>query len=386
MNYETGDIYALTGEAAPPSRRLWWIIGGGILIIALAAAWMLMRPGKGAEGKAGTAEPQLPMVSVGAPGRRTIDRMISATGTLAAQVDMPVGIAGEGGRVTAVLVQPGQWVSAGQVLATVDRSVQVENAASLAAQVDVAKSDAALALSKYNRATKLIGNGFISKADLEQLKATLDSANARVKVAQATYAQTRAANGRLDIRAPAAGLVLTRQVEPGQIVSPGTGTLFRVAKGGEFELRADLAEDDLQSVTVGARAKVTPVGDSRSFEGRVWQVSPVIDPQSRRGTARIAVPYNDALRPGGFASATIYGGSTQAPLLPNSAIQSDATGNFVYILGPGDKVERRAVRTGEVSDQGVAIVDGLTGNERVVLSAGAFLSQGQKIKPVLRKL
>jgi len=386
MNYETGDIYALTGDVAPARRRLWWILGGVALLVILLGAWFMMRSSKPATAQAGTAQEQLPTVSVGAPGRRTIDRMISATGSLAAQVDMPVGIAGEGGRVTAVLVQPGQWVNAGQVLATVDRSVQVEAAANNAAQVEVAKSDAAIALSEYNRATKLIDRGFISKADLDRLKATLDSANAKVKVAQATLAQTRATNGRLDIRAPAKGLVLTRTVEPGQIVSPGSGTLFRMAKDGEFELRAELAEGDLQSLGVGARAKVTPVGGSQSFEGRVWQISPVIDPQSRRGIARIEVPYNQALRPGGFASATIYGGSSQAPLLPNSAIQSDASGNFVYIVGPDDKVQRRPVKTGEVSDQGVAIIDGLQGNERVVLSAGAFLSQGQKIKPVLRKM
>lgn len=386
MNYETSDIHALTGEVAPARSRLWWIVGAAALIVILIAAWALMRPAKTAPVTSGTAQQQLPTVSVGVPGRRPVDRVISATGSLAARVDMPVGVAGEGGRVTAVLVQPGQWVNAGQVLATVDRSVQVETAASNAAQVDVAKSDAAIAKSEYERGASLVDRGFISKADLDRLKATLDAANARVKVAQATLGQTRASNGRLDIRAPAAGLVLTRQVEPGQIVSSGSGTLFRVAKGGELELRAELAEGDLQSIATGARAEVTPVGSGESFAGQVWQLSPVIDPQSRRGIARIAIPYNKALRPGGFGSATIFGGATDAPLLPNSAIQSDANGNFVYVLGGDDKVERRAVKTGPVSDRGVAIVEGLTGNEKVVLSAGAFLSPGQKIKPVLRKM
>jgi hypothetical protein len=72
-------------------------------------------------------------------------------------------------------------------------------------------------------------------------------------------------------------------------------------------------------------------------------------------------------------------------VLPNSAIQTDASGNFVYIVGKDDKVERRAIKTGEVSDRGVTVTTGLTGNERVVLSAGAFLSPGQKVKPILRK-
>ena len=386
MNYETSDAYALSGQVRP--RRTWLIVGGVVGVIAmLFLAWVLMRPAAPkAPAAASTGSAQLATVSVGSPGRNTVDRAILATGSLAARVDMPVGIAGEGGRVTAVLVQPGQWVGAGQVLATVDRSVQTETAASLAAQVNVAKSDAALALANYTRGQSLVGNGFISKANVDQLKATLDAANARVKVAQASLAETRARNGRLDIRAPAAGLVLTRAVEPGQIVSSGSGTLFRMAKDGAFELRAEVSESDLQDLTVGARAEVTPVGGTRSFAGQVWQVAPVIDPQSRRGIVRVAIPYDRALRPGGFASATIHGGADTAPMLPNSAIQTDAAGNFVYIVGKDDKVERRAIKTGEVSDRGVAVTEGLNGDERVVLSAGAFLAPGQKIKPVLRKL
>jgi RND family efflux transporter MFP subunit len=392
MNYESSGMYALT-DGTGTSRRRWLLLGGvAAVAVILIAAFVLMRPSAkpaaGATGKTvgGQSEDQLPTVSVGSPGRNSVDRMVSATGSLAARVDMPVGVAGEGGRVTAVLVQPGQWVAAGQVLATVDRSVQVQTASSLAASIAVAKSDAALAQSELNRAQALVGRGFISKADLEKLTATRDAANARVKVAQAQLAETQARNARLDIRAPAAGLVLTRSVEPGQIISSGTGTLFRMAKGGEMELRAEVAESDLKGIVVGSRAEVTPVGGGASFAGQVWQLPPVIDPQTRRGIVRIAIPYNPALRPGGFASASIYGGANTSPILPNSAIQTDASGNFVYIVGKDNKVERRAIKTGEVTDRGVAIVSGLNGDERVVLSAGAFLSPGQKIKPILAKL
>src|SRR3546814_4754600 len=86
----------------------------------------------------------------------------------------------------------------------------------------------------------------------------------------------------LDIRAPEAGLVLTRDVEPGQIVGSGSGVLFRVAKGGEMEMLAKVSEGDLSHVADGMTARVTPVGSQQSFMGRVWQVSPVVDPESRR--------------------------------------------------------------------------------------------------------
>jgi multidrug efflux pump subunit AcrA (membrane-fusion protein) len=177
MNYESGDLYALTDDR--PSRRRWLIVGGiAAIAVILALAFFLMRPA--AKGPAAGASPddQIPTVSVSAPGRNTVDRTIAANGSLAARVEMPVGVAGEGGRVTAVLVQPGQWVGAGQVLATVDRSVQAQTANSLAASIAVAKSDAAIALSEYNRAKALIDRGFISKADLERLGATLSAANA----------------------------------------------------------------------------------------------------------------------------------------------------------------------------------------------------------------
>ena len=171
-----------------------------------------------------------------------------------------------------------------------------------------------------------------------------------------------------------------------QIVGPGSGVLFRMAKGGEMEMQAQLSEADLATIPVGSSAQVTPVGGSTAFPGHVWQVSPVIDPQTRQGIARILLGYSPALRPGGFAAAAIRSGSADAPQLPNSAIQSDERGNFVYVVGNDDKVVRRGVKIGDVSDSGVAIAEGLNGTERVVLSAGAFLSAGQKVKPVLQKI
>ena len=388
MNYEPSGKYALTDETGQPSRRRAWIIGGIIGALVLIGAFVMMRPAKPAAGAAASGQQgeQLPPVSVAAPGNNVVDRTITGTGTLAARVDMPVGVAGEGGRVTAVLVQPGQWVGAGQVLATVDSSVQTQTANSLAAQIAVARADAKLAQANVDRAQALVGNGFISKADLETRVATRDAAVARVRVAEASLAQQRAANGRLAIRAPAAGLVLTRSVEPGQIVSAGSGALFRMAKGGEMELRAELSEGDLQTLNVGARAQVAPVGNTQSFSGAIWQMPPVIDPQTRRGIVRIAIPYDKALRPGGFASASIYGGASTAPVLPNSALQTDAKGNFVYVLDKDDKVQPVRVTTGEVTDAGVTITSGLSGSERVVLQAGAFLNPGQKVKPILKQI
>jgi RND family efflux transporter MFP subunit len=279
------------------------------------------------------------------------------------------------------LVDAGSWVSQGQVLATIDRSVQAQTAAQLAAQVQAARADAALAQNEFERSQALVGRGFVSKADLDRKRAARDAANARVRVAQAQLGATRAQIGRLDIRAPTSGLILARSIEVGQVVGPGAGALFRLAKGGEMEMRAQMSQQDLAFVRAGMPASVTPIGSDRSFSGSVWQVSPIIDPTSRQGEVRIAVPYDPAIRPGGFAEAKIAAGATTAPLLPQSAVLSDDKGNYVYIINGKNEVERRPVKIGNVDDQGVTIADGISGQESVVLSAGPFLNPGQKVAP-----
>ena len=394
MNYEStkwsrdaiDDVVVDEATLAKRRRRRRIIIA--VLVLALVVVLgLFMMSGRGDKAAVpkGDSGQQLPAVTVIVPGRQNIPALISATGSLGARRDMPVGVPGEGGRIDRVLVEPGQWVRAGQVLATIDRSVQSQQAAQLAAQIEVARADMRLAQNQLDRAQRLVSRGFISQADLDQKRATRDAAAARVRVAEAQLGATRAQIGRLDVRAPTAGLVLSRSVEAGQVVGAGSGALFRIAANGEMELLARLPQSDLARLSVGAPVSVTPVGAATSYQGTIWQISPIIDPLTRQGIARVLVPYNRDLRPGGFAAAEIRAGAMNAPLLPESAVQSDPRGNFVYVVGPDNKVVRRNVRIGEVSDRGMAIIEGLNGNERIVASAGAFLSPGQRVRPERRR-
>lgn len=363
-------------------RRL--ILIALVVLVALVGIWFLIH--RSGSGDISDAKKDLvPVVSVIAPGKTRVEAEVNATGTLAAKRDMPVGSVGEGGQVVAVYVEPGQWVRKGQVLAVVDRSVQVQQQASQAAQIQAAKANAELAQANYDRALQLVGRGFISKANVDQLRATRDQAAAQVRVAQAQLGVLRAQTARLNIVAPEAGLILQRKVEPGQTVGAGSGVLFNIAKDGQIELLAELGELDLAKIKPGVEAQVTPVGASHSFTGQVWQVLPVIDPQTREGTVRVELAYSPELRPGGFATATINAGLVDAPILPESAILSDEQGSYVYIVGKDDKVERRAIKTGAVSEAGIAVVSGLNGTERVVLRAGGFLNPGDKVQPQLAK-
>jgi len=358
------------------------VIGSAIaalLILVIAVVLFFKSAGTPAEGEGAAAE--LPVVSITVPGNANVASDIIASGTIFARYPLPVGSVGEGGQVVAIRVDEGDWVRAGQVLAIIDRSVQSQQAMAQAAQVEVARADAELAQSNLDRALSLVERGFISTADVDRLTATRDAASARVRVAEAQLSELRARNARLNIVAPAGGLVLKRNVELGQVVTGGAGTLFLLAKGGEMELDALVGESELSRLSVGVSSEVSPVGSDKTFMGRIWQLSPTIDETSRQGEARIALAYDKALRPGGFATARIRIGGVNAPVLPESAIQNDDAGAYVYIVDKEDRVRRRDVRVGLVTDQGITIVEGLTGDERVVLRAGGFLFEGDKIKP-----
>ena len=365
------------------NQRRWVIIGAIVALVAVAAVLIMVMGGGGDKkaAEAGAGAGQIPTVTVIVPGRSQVGRTVGASGPLAAKRDQPVGIAGSGGRVVRVLVDAGSWVRAGQVLAVVDRSVQAQQAAQLAAQIESARANAALAQSNYERAISLQGRGFVSKAEIDSKRATRDAAYAQVRVAQAQLGATRAEIGRLNVTAPASGLILARNVEVGQIVSPGSGALFRLAEGGQMEMQAQLSQQDLAFVRVGMPAQVRPVGSDRTFAGTIWQVAPAIDPQSRLGAVRIALPYDVSLRPGGFAEVQITAGEMTAPLLPQSAVLSDDQGNYVYVVNGKKEIERRSIKIGSVDDNGVTIAEGISGNEPIVLSAGPFLNPGQKVNP-----
>lgn len=395
MNYATtitaeaqddipSDVGARNDPATDASKlKVWLIAGGGLLALLLAIGAYFALAG-GEPVASGDDNAQAPVITVISPGQKTIDGVIEAPGTLAARRPMPVGVVGEGGRVTSVRVDAGDWVRQGQVLAVIDRSVQVQQADAQAAQIEVARADAQLAQQNLDRAVQLVDRGFVSKAEIDRLTATRDGAVARIKVAEAQLRELRARNARLSILAPSSGYVLERNVEPGQTVGGGTPSLFVIASGGEMELRAQISEAQLASLSTGVSAKVVPTGSEKEFEGQIWQLSPVIDEQSRQGTARIALSYAPELRPGGFATARISSGSMNAIVLPESAVLADSEGSFVYVIDGENKAVRNSVKTGMSTPQGLTITEGLSGTERVVLRAGGFLNPGEVVEPRLQ--
>lgn len=328
---------------------------------------------------------QAQTVTVITPKIQPVTSTINATGSLAARNEVPIGVTGEGGLVSRVYVDAGDWVKAGQTLVSIERSVQNQQLEAQLSQIDIARADLKLAQNELERAEQLIDRGFISKADVDRRVATRDSARARVRAAQALANELRARAARLDIRAPSSGYILERNVEKGQTVSQGNTNLFRMAQNGQLELRALLSEVDLAAIKVGEAATIVPVGSEQEFEGNIWAISPTINPQTRQGMARIAVPFNSSLRPGGFASVTIKAGTQNAPILPTSAVQNDGTKSFVYIVDKDNKAQKRIITVGSVTANGLIITSGLNSDEKIVLRAGGFLSEGVSVNPVVEE-
>ena len=369
-------------------RRRKWIIAAVVLVVVAIAALVVLRgQSEDAAPAAGEADAEstAPRVTVIVPQNEDVAGNVRVTGSIAATRDSPVGVQGSGGKVVSVTVKEGDYVRKGQVLARIDSSVQVQQVAQLRGSVEQARADLKLAESNLERAQALTERGFISTADIEQRQATRDSAAARVTVATAQLRASEAQLSQLSVTAPEAGLILTRAVEAGQVVGPGSGALFRIAQGGRMELRAVIAEQDLARIDTGMGAAISVVGSDDVHRGTVTMVDPIIDPQSRQGQARIAVAAADGIRPGAFATATIETGSTSRPVLPESAVLGDVGDSYVYVVKADQTVVRQTVTVGSVSNRGVVIESGLQGGERVVESAGAFLNEGDKIEPVRRK-
>ncbi|MBV9727258.1 MAG: efflux RND transporter periplasmic adaptor subunit [Gammaproteobacteria bacterium] len=245
--------------------------------------------------------------------------------------------------------------------------------------MEQARAQAALSAAEYRRAKAVESAGALSAEEIEKRRALSITDAASVKVAEAMLAEAQARLNRTRVVAPADGIVLTRRAEVGQTASPGGEALFRLASGGEIEMRGMVAEQDMASLKVGQTATVHLVGTPRLFEGRVRLLGAVIDPQTRLGDIRIALKGDPALRPGAFAQGSVLVNTAERPVLPQTAVLSDNRGSYVYVVNSNNKVERRDVQVSGTIPSGIIIAKGLTGQEHIITTAAAFLREGEVV-------
>ena len=372
-----------TGPAplAGRSRPKWLVPAGVALLAILIVAAVLARVMRPKTVLVPLADQRnIPLISVVTPGVRPVTSTVTFTGAVFARYDMPIGNDGDTGRIMAIYAEAGDHVERGQLLAKVSDSVIIPQVNRLEASLEQAKAQAALSEAEYRRAKGVEAAGALSAEDIEKRKAAAITDAANVKVAEAQLAEAQARLGRTRIVAPIAGTVLTRTAEVGQIAVQGGPALFRVASGGEVEMRGQLAEQDLAQVKVGDAASVHLTGLPQAFEGKVRLLGAVIDPVTRLGEIRISLKPDPALRPGAFARGAVSIGQAMRPVVPQTAVLTDVNGSYVYVVNGQSRAERRAVHVADTTDNGVVIASGLTGNERVVTTAGGFLRDGEEVK------
>jgi RND family efflux transporter MFP subunit len=354
------------------------LIGGvaALLVLAALVGWRL----HASRGPAVTAPEVAPLVSVSVVRLAPVTTHVDFSGSLRARYEMPVGAEAESGRVAAIYVEAGDHVTRGQLLARLDTSILGPQVARLRAALEEAQAEAELAAAEYRRAQAVAAAGALSAEEIERRRSTSVTKGALVKVAAAQLAEAEARLGRSEIRAPDAGLVLSRSALIGATVTPGGEPLFRLARGGEVEMVGQVAEQDLPRLRVGQSAAVTLSGIERPFAGTVRLLGAIIDPATRLGDVRIALPADPNLRPGAFARAGVVVNRTERPVLPETAVLTDSSGSFVYVVDAANHVTRRAVEIAGAEADGVAIASGLAGGERVVSTAGAYLREGQTVR------
>lgn len=345
--------------------------------MVLAVAVLPLLSACGEEEPEETAQP--PAVTVATAQARQVDRSVRVSGPVAAYEEMQLGVELGGQRVTSLKVDVGQAVAAGQVLLTLDHRTLDSDLAQARASLEQAQASLALAQANYRRAETLAADRLVSASQVDELRAARIQAEAQVATARAGRDAAQLRRDFAELRAPAAGIISRRLVQPGQVVSAGS-ELLRLIRDGRLEWRAELPEAQLAAVEVGNAVQLVHAG--QTVAGRIRAVSPGVDAQSRTGTVYADLPDPGPLRAGTYIEGRIVTGAGQALMVPAAAVVQRDGHSYVFVLGDGQAAQRRRVQTGLVVQDAVEILDGLKAGEQVVVQGAGFLADGDHVRVV----
>ncbi len=363
----------------------------------------------GAPEPAVVAAPSLPAITVSKVKMITMTDRVYAGGLVQAVQLVQVAPLIEGQPIEALMVDIGDRVTEGQVLARLSKTTlelmrsqllaSVASARATIAQAEAQVVEAQASAEEANRVAArsklLLGQGNVSQAATDQVRAAAVSATARVTVAQQSLEAARAQQTnveaqlanvelsltRTEVIAPATGEILSRNAEIGSIASAAGKPMFTLVRDGALELRAEIAERDLVRLAAGQVAQIAGVGLAAPLTGKVRLVEPSIDVATRLGHARIALDDPSSMRAGMYADAEIILARRDTLAVPVTAVSAGADGATVMRVTDGI-AERVVVQTG-IRDSGqVEILSGLAAGDTVVTKAGAFVRPGDRIQPV----
>jgi membrane fusion protein (multidrug efflux system) len=343
-----------------------------IWMAALVAPWALSGCGDQANGKTPdddkSAEPVAIPVEVRVPVRGEMLAVYSGTAALEADREASV-VAKVGGEVRALLIEEGQPVRAGQLLARLDGD-------QLRLEAEKAKASLAKLEHDYRRNVELHEKGMLAPGAFENLKYEVDAQKAAYDLARLQLSYT-------EIRAPIDGVLSQRLIKVGNTIKPND-VLFRVTDLVPLLAYVHVPERELGRLQPGqpARVQVDAVPD-QAFIGKIARISPTVDPETAtfKATIEVADP-SSRLKPGMFARVGIvYERREQALQIPRTAIVDNEDGPTVFVVEK-DKADQRPIRVGLANNGFVEVIAGLEGNEQVVVVGQGGLKSGNAVRVV----
>lgn len=365
-------------------------VGGAVIAIGIAALIFSSLSGKETTAKSATAEAAAdakaakakPALSVTTVLPRTVawPRSLTANGNIVAWQEVVIGAEIGGLRLVEVLVNVGDKVKRGQLLArisndTVDADLAQGNAA-------VAEEDAMLAeaVANADRARQLQATGLISAQQITQSLTAEQTAKARLAAARARVQSTELHLSQTRIRAPDHGVISARTATVGSIAQPGQ-ELFRLIRQNRLEWRAEVTATELPRIQPGQMVTVE-LAEGVTTQGQVRIGAPTVDPQTRIGLVYVDLPPDSPARAGTFARGVFELGEAPALTLPQSAVLLRDGFSYVFKLEDNNQVAQTKVTVGRRVDDRVEITSGLAPNTRVVESGAGFLTDGDTVRVV----
>ena len=286
------------------------------------------------------------------------------------------------GPVVETLVEQGQRVNAGQPLLRLDDTAIRDQLLSARSTVTTAQANLTVAQHENERNETLLKAGAIAERAVEQSRAQVTSARAQLATAQAQLASAEKQSANTRIAAPFAGIVSARQVNAGDVVSPGTA-LITVVDPSTMRLEASVPAEALAAVRLGAPVDFSVTGyPNRHFTGRVTRINPIADPATRQVRILASLPNNGGTLVGGlFAEGRVSSESHRAPVVPQSAVDERGLRPSVVRLRAG-RTEKAEVTLGlrDAATESVEVTQGLAPGDTVLLGAARGISAGTPVR------
>ena len=309
--------------------------------------------------------------------RSSITHTVAANGSISPWQEAIIGSEVNGLMLTQVLVNVGDSVKQGQLLAQFSASTITADIAQAQANLAEAKANALEAADNAARARSIQESGALSKQQIEQYYALETTSKARVAAAEATLQSQQIRNKQTKVTAPDSGIISARAATVGAVVSPGQ-ELFKLIRQGRLEWRAELTSSDIGQIKNGMLANLT-LPDGNTITGKVRTISPIIDTQTRNAIVFVDIAASQA-KAGMFARGTFDIGTKEVLTLPGAAIVMKDGFAYVMQVAADGRVRQLKIQTGEREGANVEVIglDAAT-NSDFVASGGAFLADGDLV-------